>query len=77
MKEEELKKVIAYEIYKRERKESTMLLISIILLLAGSLGSLVSLGFVMLNIIAFVILGFMYKEKEANIKYLRDKYKFT
>jgi len=75
--EEELRKVLAYEVYKREKGESTMLLISSVLLLIETLGSLVSFLFSILNIIAFVVLAYMYRTKKANIDYLRNKYKFT
>ena len=75
---ETLKKTVAYEIYKQNKKDSILLQILIIISLLGCLShtvsNILSIG---LYIIIFLLSVMSYIQKKQIINYLKQKYNFS
>lgn len=75
---ETLKKTVAYEIYKQNKKDSILLQILIIISLLGCLShtvsNILSIG---LYTIIFLLSVMLYIQKKQIINYLKQKYNFS
>jgi len=76
MKEEELKRAIAYEVYKQVSKDRIIFLVLAILSFSAFIASPFGVISAAFSIIATVLAFMQYKEKSNIQAYLRDKYKF-
>jgi len=75
---ETLKKTVAYEVYKQNKKDSIFLqlliVISILVIISYAFSTILSAG---LHVVILAVSAVLYKQKRQIIDYLKQKYNFS